>query len=80
MDIVNFNLGRWWRDREAEVGGDGESVGHSSDAAERLLSDPSAVTARHRHFCDSTLRLPLFYTHGVKFKNREAERPVLLKL
>lgn len=44
-----FYLCRRRGDRETEIGSDGESIGHASDAPKRLLSNPGGVSP-HRHF------------------------------
>lgn len=44
-----FYLCRRRGDGETEIGSDGESIGHASDAPERLLSNPGGVSP-HRHF------------------------------
>lgn len=52
IGINRWRLGDLRRRRghgEAEIGGDGESIGHPSHSSQWLLSHPSTVTA-HRHY------------------------------
>lgn len=45
---LRLYLGRRSGNRKAKIRSNGESVGHASDASQRLLPNPSAVTP-HRH-------------------------------